>query len=97
MKMTQDLADIHTKVVGGIYTPPPITVFVADLIREMEWNPDNFKFKKNPHLSIHVKYGDSITMVCLEGYCYAYQVKLVMDALTETGYFGEEFVCKTTT
>jgi hypothetical protein len=87
MKMTQELADIHTKVVGGIYTPPTITVFVADLIREMGWNPDNFQFKKNPHLYIHVKYGDRSTMVCLEGYCYAYQVKLVMDAVAELGYF----------
>ena len=87
MKMTQELADIHTKVVGGIYTPPTITVFVADLIREMEWNPEDFKFTKTPHLCLTVKFGERSTMVCLDGYCYGYQVKLVMDAIAAIGYF----------
>ena len=67
----------------------PIAIFLADLITRMNWNPDQFKlFRECRNLCIEVKTGPTGGVVnCLQGYNYAYQVKLVMDSIQAAGLF----------
>lgn len=66
-----------------------ITNFIAGMIARMEglhseFNPANFRlYKKCGNLLVSV----CNVQRCLEGYNYAYQVKQVMDAVTEAGFF----------
>lgn len=59
----------------------PIAIFLADLITRMNWDPDQFHLYRNcGNLYIEVKARLRVVS-CLQDYSYAYQVKLVMDAL----------------
>lgn len=59
----------------------PIAIFLADLITRMNWDPDQFHlFRECGNLYIEVKSRLRVVS-CLQDYSYAYQVKLVMDAL----------------
>ena len=62
----------------------PIAIFLADLINRMNWDPDQFQlFRECGNLFIEVKTGGTRLRAgnCLQDYSYAYQVKLVMDAI----------------
>lgn len=67
----------------------PITNFIADMIARMEdsrseFNAANFRvYKECGNLMVSVRN----VQRCLEGYNYAYQVKQVMDAVAEAGFF----------
>lgn len=66
----------------------PITAFVADMIARMDgrsdFAPTNFRiYKECGNLMVSV----AGIPRCLEGHNYAYQVKLVMDAVTEARFF----------
>lgn len=66
----------------------PITNFIADMIARMDgrndFAPTNFRiYKECGNLMVSV----CNVQRCLEGYNYAYQVKQVMDAATEAGFF----------
>jgi len=68
----------------------PIAIFLADLITRMNWNPDQFKLLRDcGNLWIEVKTGPTDVGVgnILQGYSYAYQVKLVMDSIQSAGLF----------
>lgn len=67
----------------------PIAIFLADLITRMNWNPDQFLLLREcGNLCIEVKTGpNSGQGQCLQGYNYAYQVKLVMDSIQAAGLF----------
>lgn len=68
----------------------PIAIFLADLITRMNWDPDQFQlFRGCGNLCIEVKPGDTRLRAwnCLQDYSYAYQVKLVMDAIQAAGLF----------
>ena len=59
----------------------PIAIFLADLITRMNWDPDQFQlFRECGNLYIEVKARLQVVS-CLQDYSYAYQVKLVMDAI----------------
>ena len=59
----------------------PIAIFLADLITRMNWDPDQFHlFRECGNLYIEVKSRLQVVS-CLQDYSYAYQVKLVMDAI----------------
>ena len=66
----------------------PITRFVADMQSHM-----NRDYYPDPNRFLIYKYGANLTVSvsgvvrCIEGYNYPYQVKLVMDAITEAGFF----------
>lgn len=67
----------------------PITAFIADMIARMDgrsdFAPANFRiYKECGNLMVSV----AGNVRCLEGGNYAYQVKLVMDAVTDAGYFA---------
>lgn len=66
----------------------PIAHFVAGIQCHMNsvYYPDPKRFriyKDGANLTVSV----SGTAHCIEGYNYPYQVKLVMDAITEAGFF----------
>lgn len=66
----------------------PIARFVADMQSHMDsdYYPDPKRFriyKDGANLTASV----SGAAHCIEGYNYPYQVKLVMDAITEAGFF----------
>lgn len=65
----------------------PIAIFLADLITRMNWDPDQFQlFRECGNLYIEIKSGlRGLTAICLQDYSYAYQVKLVMDAIKAVG------------
>lgn len=67
----------------------PIAIFLADLITRMNWNPDQFKLLRDcGNLCIEVKTGPTGGVGnCLQGYNYAYQIKLVMDSIQASGLF----------
>ena len=58
-----------------------IDFFVGELTH---WN---FYFTKSPCLLVHIAQGNRHKTVNLDGYNYAYQVKLVTDAMAEVGFF----------
>ena len=59
----------------------PIAIFLADLIARMNWDPDQFHlFRECDNLYIEIKARLRVVS-CLQDYNYAYQVKLVIDAL----------------
>lgn len=102
MKMTPEIAEIAKGITQNYLDPNlPIVLFVADLMHTMGWKPEhwtedtkfgqvdhwNFYFTKSPVLLIHVGNGKRYTTVTLEGYNYAYQVKLVTDAMADVGLF----------
>ena len=59
----------------------PIAIFLADLTTRMNWDPDQFHlFRECGNLDIEVKARLQVVS-CLQDYSYAYQVKLVMDAI----------------
>ncbi|MCF0203754.1 MAG: hypothetical protein HUK12_00325 [Muribaculaceae bacterium] len=70
-----------------------ITNFIADMIARMEdsrpeFNAANFcLYKEWGNLMVGVRTAEYEVTRCLEGYNYAYQVKQVMDAVTEAGFF----------
>ena len=68
----------------------PIAIFLADLTTRMNWDPDQFQLLREcGNLYIEVKTGGTRlrTENCLQGYNYAYQVKLVMDSIQAAGLF----------
>jgi hypothetical protein len=68
----------------------PIAIFLADLITRMNWNPAQFKLLRDcGNLWIEIKTGPTDVGVgnILQGYNYAYQVKLVMDSIQSAGLF----------
>lgn len=67
----------------------PIAIFLADLITRMNWNPDQFQLLREcGNLCIEVKATPTEGVGnCLQGYNYAYQVKLVMDSIQAAGLF----------
>ena len=67
----------------------PIAIFLADLITRMNWNPDQFQLLREcGNLCIEVKVTPTEGVGnCLQGYNYAYQVKLVMDSIQAAGLF----------
>lgn len=102
MKMTPELAETAKGITQNSIDPNlPIILFVADLMHTMGWKPEhwvetskfgetdywNFYFTKSPLLLLHVGNGNRHVLVNLEGYNYAYQVKLVMDAVAAVGLF----------
>lgn len=102
MKITPELAEITNKIVAPFCdVNKPIILFVADLMKTMGWKPErwteqtevgelthwNFYFTRSPILLLHVGNGNRHVTVTLEGYNYAYQVKLVTDAMADVGLF----------
>ena len=80
--------------VGETLHDLPITNFIADMIARMEdsrpeFNAANFcLYKEWGNLMVAVGTAEDDEVVrCLDGYNYAYQVKQVMDAVTEAGFF----------
>lgn len=67
----------------------PIAIFLADLITRMNWNPDQFQLLREcGNLCIEIKTTPGSGQgQCLQGYNYAYQVKLVMDSIQAAGLF----------
>ena len=68
----------------------PIAIFLADLINRMNWDPDQFQlFRECGNLFIEVKTRGTRHRAgnCLQDYSYAYQVKLVMEAIQDAGLF----------
>ena len=72
----------------------PITNFIDDMISRMEdsfpeFNAANFCIYKewgNLMVSVRTAENDEVEC-CIDGYNYAYQVKQVMDTVTEAGLF----------
>lgn len=102
MTMNKEIAEIANGITQNFLDPNlPIIVFVADLMHTMGWKPEhwveqrpngaidhwNFYFTKSPCLLVHIAQGNRHKTVNLDGYNYAYQVKLVTDAMTEVGFF----------
>lgn len=93
MQTNPELAKIANRITASTCNAEqPIIMFAADLIMSAEegrrYNVPVIRFYNDPYLMAHVTNGDKATEVCVGGYNYAYQVKLVMDALAEVGFFG---------
>lgn len=92
------ITDIITTIVkpsatGTLYngTPAeqlPITLFVADLVTRMGWDPNQFSvYRDCGNLVFGVGTRERNHFCCIQDYSYAYQVKLVMDTLDLHGMF----------
>ena len=92
MKMTPELAGMTNKIVArNCDSNQPIILFAADMLmtidnRRLSGAP-KILFYNDPHLFASVEYGAKTKEVCLGGYNYPYQVKMLMYAISEVGYF----------
>lgn len=92
---------IDPSAVGSKYgdTPVeqlPITLFIADLIARMNWDPSQFHIYRNYYLHICFRVGqgdpaDSWEQdhgTIIHGFNYAYQVYAVMETIKAHGLFN---------
>ena len=94
MKMTPELAGITNKIVArNCDSNQPIILFAADMLFTINNGKadgvagPSISFYNDPYLFVSVEYGAKTKEVCLGGYNYPYQVKMLMDAIAEVGYF----------
>lgn len=86
MPISENLAKIAPADIREL----PIAIFLADLITLMNWNPDQFKLLRDGgNLWIEINTGPTDVGVrnILQGYSYAYQVKILLDSIQSAGLF----------